>query len=60
MTAKRKIDSSVQRKFYFDDTDEFYAEKGPKHDRYKVKKQDLSNQYSISDWFDSEEELPLT
>jgi len=60
MTAKRKIDLSVQRKFYHHDSDDFFEEKSPKDFHFKIKKHNSSKQYSISDWLDNEEELPLT
>lgn len=60
MTAKRKIDTFVQRKFHHHHSDDFYAEKSPIDFLFKIKKQNLLKQYSLSDWFDSEEELPLT
>ncbi|MDT8425390.1 MAG: hypothetical protein RQ733_05400 [Methyloprofundus sp.] len=56
MTAKRKIDLSVQRKNHHN-SDDFFEEKSPKDFHFKMKKQNLSKPYSISEWFD-DEELP--
>jgi len=60
MTAKRKIDLSVQKKFYMHNSDDFYQEKTSRSPQLKSKKQKLSKQYRIYDWFDDEDKLPLT
>jgi len=60
MTAKRKVDLSIQRKFYHHHSDDLYDEKPPKDFIFKIKKQNSSKQYNISNWLDDEEEFPLT